>query len=130
MGAVNYSYDDNIARVQSGVYFYRLKMVDLDGNFTYSKVIRITVKNDLLVFVNPNPFKNTLKVILNSANSDNAILALTDLSGRQLFKTSRPIFPGNNTIEITKVGTLPNETYILTVVTSNKTQIFKIVKSD
>lgn len=53
----DYNYTDN--SVQSGVYYYRLKQIDFDGSFTYSKVIEAEVnKPETFVLSQnyPNPF--------------------------------------------------------------------------
>ncbi|MFQ5633145.1 MAG: FlgD immunoglobulin-like domain containing protein, partial [bacterium] len=54
----SYSHIDEVAA--AGVYFYRLRQVDLDGNFTYSGEIRVQVsmpESIALVQNYPNPFK-------------------------------------------------------------------------
>ena len=39
----------------SGINDYRLKMIDIDGNFTYSEVKRISISTDKQISVYPNP---------------------------------------------------------------------------
>ena len=61
----NYYYVDNQLENNSTV-FYRIKIVDLDGNYTYSKTIRLanSIVNTEKTILNPNPTKSviTLKV--------------------------------------------------------------------
>ena len=50
-----YTYLDILA--EKGSNFYRLVIIDKDGNFTYSKVITISVEKGISLFVvYPNPF--------------------------------------------------------------------------
>ena len=54
----NYKYEDG--NIQAGDYYYRLKQVDTDGNFEYSKVVEINTANTSYTFAlnqnYPNPF--------------------------------------------------------------------------
>jgi hypothetical protein len=62
--------------------------------------------------------------------SDNAVFVLTDLNGRQLLKKNESLSRGSNVVNINENGKLPAGTYILTILTSNKTKSFKLVKSN
>lgn len=65
-GAVNsYSFIDNALPVinpQSQSLQYRLKIVDKDGRFTYSKIISLHVSGQLGVAIYPNPAQNILHI--------------------------------------------------------------------
>jgi len=127
----DYTYDDNIRTDTSTLYYYRLKIVDADGNFKYSDIIKISVhlKEDF-IFVNPNPFKDHLVINIHSQKQDNVVFVLTDLSGRQLLKRNELLSRGSNIVQIHENGKLPEATYILTIITSNKTKSLKLVKSN
>jgi len=125
-----YSYDDTMTTNASGIYYYRLKIVDIDGNFKYSDVVKIILEpKEVLASVSPNPFKDLLVVTVQSPSHDNAIFALTDLSGRQLFRKNESLSRGSNVIHINENGKLPGGTYILTIITSGKTQSFKLIRT-
>ncbi len=129
MGNSNYTYTDDISSVRSSVYFYRLRIVDKDGDFKYSGVVKISVSvNGAFIEVNPNPFPETLFVNIESAIKDEATIAITDLSGRQLLKKSVSIAAGNNALEIKEAANLNKGMYILTISTSAQRQSIKIVK--
>lgn len=49
--------DENVA---TGNYFYRLRMVDLDGTSAFSPLVSVTVSEDFAVRAWPNPVANTL----------------------------------------------------------------------
>jgi 1,4-alpha-glucan branching enzyme len=56
-GNSNYSYADNISSAASLLYYYRLKMVDIDGNYKYCPIVKIAIHaKGRFVVVNPNPF--------------------------------------------------------------------------
>lgn len=59
-GVHHYLFAD--AQPLMGNNYYRLKMVDIDGRFTYSAVVRITIDKEVLFTVFPNPVNNVMTV--------------------------------------------------------------------
>jgi uncharacterized repeat protein (TIGR03803 family) len=130
-GGFDYTYDDNISADTDALYYYRLKIVNLDGNFRYSDVIKITLtlKEDF-VSIKPNPFKDQLAINVHSQIPGSAVFVVTDLNGRQLLRKNESLTRGSNIVRINETGRLPEGTYILTIITSNKTKSLKLVKSN
>lgn len=60
--AHDYQYTDRSSL--NGINYYRLKMVDADGRFTYSKIIVIAAPVNNAVIVFPNPVKDKLFIRL------------------------------------------------------------------
>jgi WD40 repeat protein len=59
----NYNYTDN--SVSNGTYYYRLKQVDFDGSFSFSKVLEVNVgvPSEFALEQNyPNPFNPSTKI--------------------------------------------------------------------
>lgn len=55
-GRQQYQYiDRNIWQQNSGVVYYRLKQVDIDGSFAYSRIIALQLKRSLAINFYPNP---------------------------------------------------------------------------
>lgn len=73
----------------AGTNLYRLKMVDRDSTFAYSKIARVVFENPELFSFYPNPAADHLQ--LSEAILKNAIsVELLDQSGRAVFKSSKP----------------------------------------
>jgi hypothetical protein len=74
----DYQYTDRSSL--NGISYYRLKMVDADGRFTYSKIIAISapVNNAIIVF--PNPVKDKLFIRLAGIGSQTEI-SIADARG-------------------------------------------------
>jgi uncharacterized repeat protein (TIGR03803 family) len=126
VGNSDYSYNDNITSDAASVYYYRLKSADKDGNFKYSNVVKLVRNtNGDFVLVNPNPFINNLVITINSQVQDKAMLILTDVSGRQLYRENVQLYAGTNVQDINETSRLPKGTYVLTVITSQQTQSIK-----
>ncbi|WP_118973262.1 T9SS type A sorting domain-containing protein [Taibaiella koreensis] len=85
---LGYSYADQT--MPAGTNYYRLRQVDRDGQFSYSKVVALTNAGATQQFsVSPNPTKG--KVFFSvSTLSNEAVLTIADLYGREL-KRMKPV---------------------------------------
>jgi hypothetical protein len=108
--------------VFKGVVYYRLKMKDRDGSFTYSKVVRLSSTGAGWLTISPNPVKDQLAI---SGFRDNRLydMALTDLSGKVL-QTGKLSFLNNRL----SVGHLAAGMYILSVQTGQGKEVYRFVK--
>jgi glycosidase len=128
-GNSNYSYTDNIAGINANIFYYRLKSVDQDGNFKYSIIVKIhTSVKGWIVEATPNPFKEKIQVNIESPVKDNAVLVLSDISGKQLHKQNISLLPGNNAFEIPGAAKFVPGVYILSLVATDQKQTIKIIK--
>jgi Secretion system C-terminal sorting domain len=62
-----YKYKDNLQSSNAKVVYYRLKMVDVDGSFTYSetRMVRVTAEETkVLISTFPNPATNEVRVMI------------------------------------------------------------------
>ncbi len=127
-GNSQYDYDDsNIDEIKP--YYYRLKMVDKDGSFTYSNVILIMADNhvkDILVY--PNPAHDQLKFQLILEKKSRYDVLINDISGKTIMKLPPPLFEvGNNYFSI-NTSSLPMGTYTLIVQNTENKYIRKFIK--
>lgn len=101
------TYSYNQRNEPSGKIFYRLKMLDLDGQFTYSNIIWLNGNNYSGIVVYPNPVKNVLRI-----NTDNSLLntkvALMTIEGKLIKQIS---ITSNQ--QATNVQQLPSGEYLL-----------------
>ncbi|MEJ7684952.1 MAG: hypothetical protein WKG06_45325 [Segetibacter sp.] len=68
-----------------GVNYYRLKQIDKDGRFNYSKIVNVSLdKTGVLYVMFPNPaaYKSTLRVL---ANMKQVTIRLNDALGREIY---------------------------------------------
>jgi endonuclease I len=78
----NYDFTDNNLP-KSSVIYYRLKMIDIDGAFRYSKVAPVRLNNNLSnAIVYPNPTKDNLNIKLYETLQGNSTLQVADVTGR------------------------------------------------
>ena len=94
-------------------------------------VIKIrTGLNGTFATINPNPFKDRLMVTVESPIQDKATFIITDVSGRQLYKEIKLLFPGTNVLQLNETRSLSKGTYLLTIIESQQTQSIKVVKGN
>ena len=111
-GNKNYRYTDdpNIGLNKNEQYFYRLKMVDLDGTFTYStiKSVKFTILTS--ISISPNPAKDLLNI--NGSNLQKVIIL--NSSGSKLMEKN--IIGSNASVDI---STLNAGVYIVKIFTGS-----------
>ena len=130
-GSTGYSFNDNIDVSVASAYYYRLKCVDADGNFRYSNVVKLYAgSKGGFVIINPNPFRDKLMITLNSAVAGKITFVLSDINGKKLYRDNQKISKGTNVIGINETNKLNEGVYILTVITGQQSQTFKIVKGN
>lgn len=75
------------ASSEAGVYFYRLKQVDTNGAFEYSKSVKfeVTAPAEYALQQNyPNPFNPTTNIVFQVKEEGHVTMAVFDLLGRQV----------------------------------------------
>ena len=91
----------------TGRSYYRLKQMDADGKFSYSKVIPLAVNEDAALAVYPNPVVNGRLVV---ALSEGSTIKVFNSTG-QLVLTSQSA----SARRVLDVSTLPNGLYVVQV---------------
>ena len=115
VGSSNYSSID--ASPLSGVNYYRLKMIDIDGKFKYSNVRTVLFDGSAVLFdIYPNPVV-TSKLYLHLQQNNYAGKAqaiITDIAGRSVQSININVVKGNNQMPISVNG-LSTGTYFVTI---------------
>lgn len=98
-----------------GLNYYRLKMIDKDGSFTYSNIVSAMYNpGKLLLKVYPNPAVNTVSVDLFSPSKGHAEFQVYNLAGFMVYGKKEKAAQGPNRISLDTEG-LPSGLYILKV---------------
>jgi hypothetical protein len=124
-----YSFTDFLQSVTSSVVYYRLKMVNTDGSFTYSKNAVISLDQKETSFsVFPNPATEYAVLKLYSDKQSVAMVRLMDNSGREIMYRSFTVSNGNNSLMVDQLGNLPRGIYMIQVIVNNSMYNNKLVK--
>ncbi|HEX5001826.1 MAG TPA: T9SS type A sorting domain-containing protein [Bacteroidia bacterium] len=114
---------------EDGVNYYRLKQVDYDGSFTYSKLIATNYLSSISgvqLLTNPANAFTTLKFI--AENRTPVDIKITDAAGALIFKQTAAATKGINYVPIDVSG-FSNGLYFVTVLTDNKQTVLKLAKN-
>lgn len=111
-----FSFKDS--RFEIGINYYRLKSTSPDGQLRYSNIVALMNGKEgfEIVGVHPNLITNgQMNINLTSSKSGKADFVVTDVHGKKILATSRPILSGSN-IVLWNVNSLSAGVYMLQVI--------------
>lgn len=129
----NYSLVDPNAFVNNGsqVMYYRLKQLDLDGKFIYSKIVSVAnndkVEDVLEVF--PNPFIDQFNIVINAKEAGNVTVETVTLQGKVLVSKTYSTVMGLNTLNMADAASLNTGIYLVKINVNGQTFVHKLVKN-
>lgn len=94
------------------VIYYRLKMVDEDGDASYSRVITVTPKKLMGLSISPNPATDFVNISMANAS----MISISSITGQILYRTS--VDPTADTHHL-RFNKLPAGVYLLKVLKTN-----------
>jgi len=117
----NYTFPD--AQPLTGTAFYRLKMIDIDGKFTYSSTVSVKrTENSAVLLVTPIPAKDILYV--QAKGSEQTTIQIADVNGR-ILQQQKISLNGTTSFSV-NIQSLPAGSYYLILKgrTTNQVQQF------
>ena len=124
----NYSLTDELP--ENGINYYRLKMIDKDGTFSYSKVVNVSVKNTSahsLAISSATLKTGQLDLNISSLKMQSSNIFIVDANGKKILNTVLTLVKGNNNLNRTIY--LPKGVYYARLTTDNE-QITKAIIRD
>lgn len=110
-----YSFINNISGI-APVYYYRLKMIDMDGKFQYSRVVLVNYNSgDEKLFLFPNP-ANTFITVTGSKQQE---ISITNVAGQLIKK-----FLFSNSTQTVHIGDWKSGVYFL----KTEQGVYKFIK--
>jgi hypothetical protein len=122
-----YRYIDNEITANSR-HFYRLRLVDKDGSFSFSKSILLQAEtlgsNKLNVY--PNPFANYLIIESSNVIEETVEINLCDINGHVIYQK---IIPFSNYYKLDNLNLLAPGIYIISIKNKEEVRRFKLLKN-
>jgi hypothetical protein len=124
-----YHFTDSDPFKTSEKLYYRLKMVDLDGTFAYSRILYLNSGDGIpaLHYAYPNPVADHIDIILENYADQTATAHITDLSGRVVLSKKVQISGGKISLDVAGKH-IPPGMYLLGIDTKKETMQFRIVR--
>jgi hypothetical protein len=124
----NYNFLDITA--QRGTNYYRLAMIDNNGNYVYSKsiMLNVDIKGISVMIVYPNPFSRRVQIRVNSDLAEKVAINILNNNGVLMSSQQAQTQVGDNNITISKVDALPGGIYYIEVVSSTRSLKTKVMK--
>jgi hypothetical protein len=126
--SASYSYTDNALNL-SGTVYYRLKMVDKDGQFAYSDIKTVQFKNAAFaVNLYPNPVQNFTKLTIALDEAQVIKVSVNDALGNIVQQLQITGLKGMNekTLDLSNV---PNGTYMVRIQAGQNSKTLSVVKN-
>jgi glucose/arabinose dehydrogenase len=123
-----YFADADVRKLSAPIVYYRLRMTDINGQYSYSDVVKLNV--NLIagtITVRPNPVISETTVDIYSTNAEKARWILTDINGKTVMQRSLNLKKGENSLNI-NLSSLPAGMYYLKVSGNTINQSTKLQK--
>lgn len=96
-GTHHYAFTDaGATRLKADLIYYRLKQRDIDGRFTYSKIVSIAIVNKTGTGLYPNPAINEINLSILAERKEKIDFQLIDNAGHVVMQESKQVSPGSN----------------------------------
>ena len=124
----NYEFSDDLSGVSGTVFYYRLKLLDIDRKYSYTSTILIRKEGSALnsIVLSPNPVRGSMSTVRFSAKKSSvAELRVLDMSGRSILQQQAKIYEGTNSISINQVDKLIPGIYTLQIQNDGEISVIK-----
>lgn len=125
---IQYSYADE--HPVTGLNYYRLKLVDKNGAYSYSAVRTVSFSGMFIVQLYPNPASSYLVLDFNSDKEEKSFIFIETAQGSRVFTNGQTIVKGANRIVVNQIANLAQGGYFITLQTATKTYRAKFIKGD
>lgn len=123
-----YTYTDG-ELLKSGVRYYRLKIIDIDGSFRYSAVQPLLFSNEVKWTVYPNPSDGLFNIVFQSANGQKVTASIYDASGKLVYTQN---WQGNGFVQKEQVNlqaaVFSGGLYLITISNGQTSESFRVLK--
>ncbi|MBK9097325.1 MAG: DUF2341 domain-containing protein [bacterium] len=124
-----YTFEDE--NLVAGIYSYRLKQIDTDGQFEYSKVVEVNLgaPNKFELSQNyPNPFNPSTVIEFSLPKASQIKVDLYNITGEKVATITEGMYEsGSHKIEFSDKGGLPSGTYIYRLISDSFVQTKKMI---
>jgi len=122
----SYAYTDYSA--SANIAFYRIAEFDINGNVSYTSILKNQCGQTDIFNVWPNPVQNKLFINISTAGHDDINVKIFDSKRALVKQQHNKLLPGNNQFSIEVANLSPGSYHVLATWNNGKTGTIKIVK--
>lgn len=124
-----YSYADNLGMQAAAKLYYRLRQVDNNSRFVYSRILSVTPHKitGITMKVTPNPASENVTLSIASDKKRTVIIQVMDNLGRLLITQRTGIAHGDNIIPLSGANSLQNGLYTVVINAGDEKQSEKLL---
>jgi ELWxxDGT repeat protein len=121
--------DANALNTGAAVLYYRLRMTDNDGKYTYSAILSVQLQGGVLnITLSPNPVHDQLAVVFSTNNANTATLRITDANGKAFYRQEFQLNGVTSMQQSIDVSKYADGAYYLQLITGNNKKTVKFIK--
>ena len=114
---------------KTGNRYYRLKQVDLDGQYQFSPIVMVNFSEiDSKIMAYPNPFYNYLKLHYNSSEAKILDIVMVDSKGSIIKQFQRPVIEGEQDLLLDIDENLSAGTYYIKIINDPNSRAIPLSK--
>ncbi|MEO6610932.1 MAG: S8 family serine peptidase [Chitinophagaceae bacterium] len=127
-GEQRYSFTD-LENNKTGVRYYRLKMIDKDGSFSYSAIRPVVFTDDVQWQVYPNPSAGIFNLVYQLTEGETLTVKIYDGAGKTIkqYSTLATGFLQKMTVDMQE-KVFASGLYLLEASSGTKKQVFRLIK--
>lgn len=123
-----YNYTDmQVNLLSADVIYYRLKLVDIDGRYSYSGIVALSLSNKTITLLYPNPVQYNLNLLIATERTEKLQLTIIDNTGRAIMQKELSISAGSVSTQW-DVDKLATGMYFLRIESESIQQNIRFVK--
>jgi hypothetical protein len=109
--------------------FYRLKIIDIDGRFVYSKILSVqkSIAGNKAVIIYPNPAYDEVTLQVTNGQNEKVAVDIIDNSGKVVINKLFTLPSGRNYVLIDGIDRLPASAYIVKVKSASVNAVQKLI---
>ncbi len=115
--------------IMGKVVYYRLKMMDKDGSYEYSKAVSVslTTTHAQLITISPNPAKDKVRITIQINKPENGVLQIINTAGKVVKQQKVSLREGTNQINL-PINSLAKGNYIVSLKTESNQYQERLIK--
>lgn len=125
-----YNFTDNKLPSSATKIFYRLKLLEKNGQHQYSSIVTFSLTNNNAgLHIIPNPAKDKIQLSFDAGSSGNADITILNAQGQNVKLLKYQVEKGKNNIPLNNLNNLSSGLYIVRVNLNGKVLLSKFIKN-